>query len=262
MRTKLAILSLVLLCFAVAGYGDDWNRAYQVNGRPQLVVDADDGNVIVTRGNDNSVHLSVHSEGWRIAPGEIEISGQQQGNRVELTLRKHNTGLHVHFHTALEIRVTLPEGSDMDVHTRDGNLRVNGIHGTHKLRTGDGNAEVRGTEGSLDLETGDGNLDIDGRFDVLSLRTGDGNIDAVVRSGSTMKSAWTVRTGDGNIQIDLPSNFAADLDAHTGDGRVTCDFQVAGARESEERNDLRGKINGGGQVLSVRSGDGSIEIRR
>jgi hypothetical protein len=27
-------------------------------------------------------------------------------------------------------------------------------------------------------------------------------------------------------------------------------------------NDLRGKINGGGQTLSIRSGDGRIEIRR
>lgn len=262
MRTKIAILGFLLTAFALTAIADDWNRAYQVQGRSQLVVDADDGNVIVSSGADGNVHLSVHSQGWRIAPDEIEVIAQQQGNRVELRLRKHNSGMHVHFHTALEIRVTLPAGSDLDVHTRDGNLEISGINGTHKLRTGDGNADLRGVDGAVDLETGDGNLNVDGRFELLSLRTGDGNIDAVARGGSAMKSAWTLRTGDGNIHLRVPDNFAADVDAHTGDGHVRSDIPVTSNATSNHENDLRGKMNGGGQTLSLRTGDGGIEIRR
>lgn len=262
MRTRLATLFLLVLAISAVAYADDWNRAYQVQGRVQLVVDADDGNVRVTPGTDSGVHLSVHSEGWRISPGEIEVSARQDGNRVELTLRKHNTGLHVHFHTALDITVTLPAGSDLDVHTRDGNLGVNGIKGTHKLRTGDGNADVRGVAGSLELDTGDGNIDVDGTFDLLSLRTGDGNIDAVARAGSSMKSAWTIRTGDGNVHLRVPESFAADVDAHTGDGHVRSEIPVAANMTSSRENDLRGKMNGGGQTLSIRTGDGQIDIRR
>jgi DUF4097 and DUF4098 domain-containing protein YvlB len=262
-RTKVGILALLLLAFTLAANADDWNRAYQVQGRPQLLVEADDGNVTVSNGADGSVHLSVHSQGWRIAPDEIEVNARQDGNRVELTLRKHNQGLHVHFHTSLEIRVTLPAGSDLDVHTRDGNLDISGIKGTHKLRTGDGNAELRNVDGSVELETGDGNLGVDGRFDLLSLHTGDGNIDAVARSGSMMKSAWSLRTGDGNIHLRVPDNFAADLDAHTGDGHVRSDIPItANATGGNRENDLRGRMNGGGQTLSIRTGDGSIEIRR
>ncbi len=262
MRRKIGILGIFLLAFALSASADDWNRAYTVQGRTQLVVDADDGNVIVSSGGEGNVRLSVHSEGWRISPDEIEVNAQQQGNHVELRLRKHNSGLHVHFHTSLEIRVTLPAGSDLDVHTRDGNLEVSGIKGTHKLRTGDGNAEIRGVDGSVDLETGDGNLNVDGRFDLLALHTGDGNIDAVARGGSVMKSAWTLRTGDGNIQLRLPDNFAADVDAHTGDGHVRSDIPVTSNATSNRENDLRGKMNGGGQTLSLRTGDGTIEIRR
>ena len=262
MRTKIAVLGLFLLTFAVTASADDWNRAYQVQGRPQLVVDADDGNVTVSSGSDGSVRLSVHSIGWRIAPDEIEVTAQQQGNRVELRLRKHNSGLRVHFHTSLEIRVTLPAGSDLDVHTRDGNLDISGVKGTHKLRTGDGNADLRGVDGSVDLETGDGNLNIDGRFDLLSLHTGDGNIDAIARGGSAMKSAWSLRTGDGNIHLRLPDDFAADVDAHTGDGHVRSDIAVTSNAMGNHENDLRGKMNGGGQTLSMRTGDGGIEIRK
>jgi DUF4097 and DUF4098 domain-containing protein YvlB len=261
-RTKPGILFIVLLAFTAAASADDWNRAYKVQGRSQLVVDADDANVTVNSGADGSVHMSVHTQGWRIAPDEIEVNARQEGNRVELTLRKHRSGLLVHFHTSLEIRVTLPAGSDLDIHTRDGNLEVSGIKGTQKLRTGDGNAELRGVEGSVELDTGDGNLDVDGRFEALSLHTGDGNIDAVVRSGSAMKSGWTLRTGDGNIQLRLPENFAADVDAHTGDGHVRSDIPITANVTTGRENDLRGKINGGGQTLSIRTGDGRIEIRR
>jgi len=257
-------LGLLFLIFAIAGmaYADDWNRAYQVEGRPQLIVDADDGNVTIHGEGGNGVHINVHSDGWRIAPEEIEVNAQQQGNRITVTLRKHRSALRVHFHTSLEIRVTLPIESDLDVHTRDGNLDVTRIKGAQKLRTGDGNAYLRDADGSLDLDTGDGNLDIDGRFDQLALRTGDGNIDATVRAGSSMKANWTLRTGDGNVHLRVPENLAADIDAHTGDGRVRSDLPLTVNATSGNENDLRGKLNGGGQTLSVRTGDGTIEIRR
>ena len=262
MRKRSFFVVLVVLICTAAAFADDWNRSYQVQGRPQLVVDADDGNVTVAQGAGSDVRLSVHSEGFRIAPDEIEINAQQQGNRVELTLRKHNSGMRIHFHSSSEIRVILPAASDLDIHTRDGNLDVSGIQGSQKLRTGDGNAELRGVGGAVELETGDGNLDVEGRFDTLMLRTGDGNIDAAARTGSIMKSGWTLRTGDGNISLRLPENFHADLDAHTGDCKVRNDFPITTTFSDSELQGLRGQMNGGGQVLEIRTGDGSIEIRR
>lgn len=259
MRKSWGVIVFVCL-LAAAAYGDDWNRAYQVQGRPTLVVDADDGNVTVNGQGGNGVHINVHSEGWRIAPDEIEVNAKQDGNRITVTLRKHKTGMHVHFHTSLEIRITLPTESDLDVHTRDGNLEVVRVNGAQKLRTGDGNAYVRDVNGSVDVDTGDGNLDVEGSFDALSLRTGDGNIEANVREGSTMKTGWSIRTGDGNVHVRLPDKFAADVDAHTGDGHVRSDLAITATSASE--NDLRGKLNGGGQPLSIRTGDGTIEIRR
>ena len=76
-----------------------------------------------------------------------------------------------------------------------------------------------------------------------------------------MKSGWVLRTGDGNVRLRLPGDFSANLDAHTGDGHVRSDFPIS-TNASGERNDLRGKINGGGQTLEIRSGDGTIEIEK
>ena len=257
---KIWALLLSLIAIGGVAYGDDWNRAYQVQGRPTVAVEADDGNVRVNGGSGTGVNINVHTEGWRIAPDDIEVNARQEGNRIILTLRKHRSGIGFHLHTALDIRITVPTNSDLDIHTRDGNLEVLRVDGTQKLRTGDGNAYLRDANGAVDVDTGDGNLDIEGRFEALSLRTGDGNIEATVRDGSTMKMGWSVRTGDGNIHVRLPDNFAAEIDAHTGDGHVRSDLPVAASSASEK--DLRGKLNGGGLPFSMRSGDGTIEIRR
>jgi len=43
---------------------------------------------------------------------------------------------------------------------------------------------------------------------------------------------------------------------------VRSDIPITANVTTGRENDLRGKINGGGQTLSIRTGDGGIEIRR
>jgi hypothetical protein len=76
-----------------------------------------------------------------------------------------------------------------------------------------------------------------------------------------MAGPWHIHTGDGSVSLRLPENFAADLDAHTGDGKITVDFPVT-ASGSLGGSELRGKLNGGGQTLVVRTGDGPIRLHR
>jgi hypothetical protein len=68
-----------------------------------------------------------------------------------------------------------------------------------------------------------------------------------------------VHTGDGSISLTLPDSFAADIELRTGDGRITLDMPVT-VEGRLSRSDIRGKLNGGGNLLSVRTGDGSIHL--
>ena len=108
---------------------------------------------------------------------------------------------------------------------------------------------------------GDGNVVADGRFDEFSARTGDGNIDATIRSGSKMSSSWTMHTGDGNLHLALPANFAANIDAHSGDGHVQSELPITVSGIFRE-NGLRGQMNGGGPTLELRTGDGDIRLTK
>ena len=56
--------------------------------------------------------------------------------------------------------------------------------------------------------------------------------------------------------------FGADLDVHTGDGSIRNELQVATDSGGEaNRRTIRGKLNDGGKVLRVRTGDGSVRLR-
>ena len=76
-----------------------------------------------------------------------------------------------------------------------------------------------------------------------------------------MAGDWAVHSGDGQLTLRLPDGFATDLDLHTGDGDIDLDFPVTVTRIRSE-NGLKAQLNGGGPRLTVRSGDGSIRIKR
>ena len=74
-----------------------------------------------------------------------------------------------------------------------------------------------------------------------------------------MDRGWLIHSGDGRVTVNLPDNFSAELYAHTGDGHITTDFPVT-VNGTIERGHMRGKLNGGGELLEISTGDGSIHV--
>jgi DUF4097 and DUF4098 domain-containing protein YvlB len=129
------------------------------------------------------------------------------------------------------------------------------------MRSGDGNIQASGLDGSLEVDTGDGHVTVDGRFDSLNLKTGDGNIEARAMSGSKVANSWRLHSGDGHINMWLPGDFNADLDAHTGDGKITLDLPIR-VSGSLSHSSIHGTLNNGGGTVSITSGDGSIHLQK
>jgi DUF4097 and DUF4098 domain-containing protein YvlB len=129
------------------------------------------------------------------------------------------------------------------------------------LQSGDGRQDIDSVEGALRAHAGDGHIQAAGRFDLLEITTGDGRIDARALPGSVMSSAWDLHAGDGTVTLQLPDNFAADVDLHTGDGHITTDVPIS-IQGSRNNSEVRGKLNGGGNSLTIRTGDGSIRLEK
>lgn len=178
---------------------------------------------------------------------------------------------------SLELDVTVPRKTDLQVRGRDGSIILQGVEGSQEIRgrdgsiraqdlsgdiilsTEDGSLELSDVNGRVRAETADGSIRYRGRPERLELRTADGSISAEILPGARMAANWTLRTADGSINIFLPRDFDANLDADTHDGRVlvNCPVTESFARAHDR---FSGKLNAGGYLLNVRTGDGSIHI--
>jgi DUF4097 and DUF4098 domain-containing protein YvlB len=163
---------------------------------------------------------------------------------------------------SVEIDVALPRESDLDIHTGDGRIEVLDVKGEAHLATNDGRIRVYRADGSLNASTGDGSIEADGRFDSLDVHTRDGHVRVSAQAGSKIGGiGWSVHTKDGRVDVLLPDKFAAALDAETHDGHVTVDIPLETSGQIGHSR-VRGKLNGGGPALRIRTGDGSIRVGR
>jgi DUF4097 and DUF4098 domain-containing protein YvlB len=281
---KLAI-GLVMAVAAVSmtaapARADQWSKTYPIGTRADLHVTTDDGDVSVVGGDQNQIDARVVTEGYKIGASDVRIEESQSGDHVEINVKLP----HMNFswfgaHRSVRIELRVPRELDLDIRTGDGNVTVQPVAGRIKIDTGDGNVTASGLkgdiymhsgdghieganfDGSLNVDTGDGHITVLGRFDTLNLKTGDGSIEASAIAGSKIASTWTLHSGDGHINLRLPDNFNADLDAHTGDGHITLDIPIS-VSGSLSHSAIRGRINGGGGALRVSSGDGSIHLEK
>jgi hypothetical protein len=192
----------------------------------------------------------------------------------------------------LALRVTVPEGFNVQAQTGDGDIAVERFEGDVSVQTGDGDIAVAGAGGtSLRAQTGDGDVAVAGSSsEHISVRTGDGDVALTSLSSADVQ----VRTGDGDIlvrdlagpleastgvgDVDVYIERFAGIEIRTGDGDVTlhaprglaADVELRGTEFFlgdafalpaifDERR-LEGPLNGGGERLSVRVGDGTIRL--
>ena len=202
------------------------------------------------------------SEKWGFGQGGIEIHDHQAGDSVEIEVSLPR-GVHIssvgNRRTIVEIH--MPHQGKVRVHTGDGEIRLRDVKGELDLESGDGHVEVEGADGILRAHSGDGRIRARGRFDMLDVGTSDGRIEAEALAGSSVGKGWNLKTGDGSVTLMVPENFAADVVLHTGDGHITLDVPLT-VEGSYNSSNVQGKLNGGGGVLSIDTGDGSIRLGR
>ncbi len=276
----IAAAAVILLASAAPAYADDWSKTYQISVRADLHVSTDDGSVYIVAADQKQVDIKVTTEGYKIRSNEARIEESQDGDRVTFSVKlpHFNWSFFGGRHRSIRVDLRVPRDLDLDVHTGDGdvnaqpvsgrlhfdtgdgNISANGLKGDIYMHTGDGHIEAASLDGSLRADTGDGHVTVRGRFDALDLKTGDGSIEAEVSSGSRIQSAWTILTGDGHVNVRLPGDLHADVNANTGDGSITCDIPITVSGTLS--HSVHGKLNGGGGELRITSGDGSIRLEK
>lgn len=262
MRVDYRIKVCLLAALATTpSWADDWSKRFNISGRPELRVDADDAGVNVRTWDHNEIEARVTTAGWKIDASDVRIIDRQTGNRVEIEVRTPHRPMINFGRRWIRVELLVPRDLRCNIHTGDGNISIDGVRGETQLNTGDGRIEAEALDGTLDAQTGDGRIRVRGRFDSLRLHTGDGSIEAEIDRGSKVSSEWNVRTGDGHVTLRVADNLAADIDVHTGDGHITSELSITTTGAFRD-HDLRGKINGGGPPFIIRTNDGSVRLER
>ncbi len=161
----------------------------------------------------------------------------------------------------VDIDIHMPREGRINLHTGDGKIEVSSFKGEMDLRSSDGSQLIDAVDGKLRATTGDGHIRANGRFDELELKTGDGPVEVRAGTGSSLSTGWRLETGDGSVTLEIPETLAADVDLHTGDGHIDLEIPVTTEGKLRENN-VHGKINGGGNLMTIRTGDGSIHLRK
>lgn len=273
---KLSLITLLAVALSGPAFADEWSKSYDVGNAPRLEIKTHDANIFVTGESTGSIQIAITTKGIALGEDGLLITEKQSGDKVTVELKPASRGFWQNRYEA-EVEIRVPLGTRMDLHTGDGNIDVRSLAANARLNTGDGNISVKDMEGHLTTSTGDGNIsasdvaggitastgdgnvEASGRFAAVDIHTGDGNVELLAREGSEVKESWSVRTGDGRVTVRLPADLPADVDLHTGDGEIDLGLPVTISGRSGKR--IQGTLNGGGELVQVNTGDGSITLK-
>lgn len=124
--------------------------------------------------------------------------------------------------------------------------------------TVNGGIEIDGLRSDVEARTVNGAVGI-GTTGLAQASTVNGGITARLGSG-TLTDDLEFSTVNGSIELELPADLAADLDARTTNGGIHSDFGVT-THGSQDRHRLRGSIGGGGPELELSTVNGRIILR-
>jgi DUF4097 and DUF4098 domain-containing protein YvlB len=249
-------------------------RDLTVNGRVDLTVQTGSGSIHLTPGASGHVHIvgRVRSS-WGANDEQVrEIADhppvEQTGNIVRVGAQHqnwHNISIDYEIEAPADAFLTAQSGSgnvdddgvgaDAKLSTGSGSVHATGLEGGPSLNTGSGNiyAELKG-DGDARAQTGSGSIELHGVHGALKAETGSGDIKI---EGRPM-GPWKLTTGSGSVEL-WTADSALTLDAHTGSGSIHSDREML-TQGTEEHHHVTGKIAGGGPLVKIETGSGSIKV--
>jgi DUF4097 and DUF4098 domain-containing protein YvlB len=139
-----------------------------------------------------------------------------------------------------DLTLTKVDANAYDLNTQNGKISVDGARGAVKAHSDFGELEVLNAENvTLDLSSNNG---------------------GVTFSGSLAEGPHSVTSEFGNIKLTLPAETGLNVDIQTEFGKITSDFEITVSGELNE-NHWKGKFNGGGEDLTIKTQNGNITLQ-
>lgn len=269
-------------------------RTLTVNPGGTLMLESDLGNVEVDTWDKNEVLVIADATGSENNIERLDIAITQENNNVKVTGRYAESGWMGWHSQNIDVtyKITVPKKYFVRAQSSGGNMAVRNLDGNATLETSGGNVEAESINGTVDLRTSGGNVTasrVEGNVQLttsggeircsdiageVNSHTSGGDVEMTNVNGkiSTETSGGSIHismAGDnkgvyahssgGDIRISAKETIKAMLDASTSGGRVRCELPITVKGDMDE-SQLRGAINGGGEVIRAETSGGDVRI--
>jgi len=157
----------------------------------------------------------------------------------------------------------------LEARTAGGQIQVGESGATVRAQTAGGSIRLQGARGRVEVRTAGGSIDLLQMRNAVHAANAAGGILAQVDADLKKFAASELETTVGDVQVYLPANLPVTVDAvidmATGH-KILSDFPLNVQKEGEPfvptKVRAEGALNGGGEVLRIRTVAGNIEIRK
>ena len=151
-------------------------------------------------------------------------------------------------------------GGEVSASTGNGRVTVSNTDGAVRVATGNGDVQVGNAKGAVRVTTGNGRVSVTTAQGPVEARSGNGDID-VRMTALRASEDMTFSTGSGDVRVTLPPDYNGELDASTGNGSISSDFDLKIEGRMSPRR-VHATIGTGGARLRLATGNGGLELRK
>lgn len=253
-------LVIIVLLFGLAGFGtaavfhtlpamgpsSTQTQAFSVNSNPELTIDDPVGTISVHTGDTGNQIIVRTTKQAEFPVGSnlnnTTVVATTGGNGVTVTVNNNNgnfTGS-----VSVNLDVTVPADSNLQLKTNVGDIEVKGVSGQMTLNSNTGSirAEDDVLTDSSTMRTNVGSVNFEGQI--------------------TNGDAYDFESNTGSVNVTLPADSTFHVDAKTDTGSINSDFPV-GIQQSTVGEEVHADIgNAPTTTITMRTNTGSIHIEQ
>ncbi|KJV31617.1 DUF4097 family beta strand repeat-containing protein [Luteibacter yeojuensis] len=299
MKTLYATPLLLALSIGQAYASTPINLSKDIQPTAKISIDNTKGEVTVTAWDKNQVQVTG-TLGDGAKPIELEGDANSVDIRVDTggkngswfswgnDTRMQPTVLNVRVPRAVQVDINVVsapvsidglDGGKVSVDSVSGRIRANVRSPEVSMQTVSGTIDLAGKAGKADLQTVSGDITapaigekveaqtVSGRMTIGGGPWHEANFSTVsgetqVRGGITNGGKLTVDSMSGDVDIGLPSDTSAKLEASTFSGDLRSDFGSPTKGEDGPGKELKATIGSGSGTIHVEAFSGDVKIRK
>jgi DUF4097 and DUF4098 domain-containing protein YvlB len=248
------VCALLVLAFAAhasdhrGALSEEFHQTYALTPDGRIELDNINGPVHISSWDQNQVKVDAVKYAdtkERLDEAKIEIDPRNDSISIRTKYPDHNQSWNWGSHNnpaSVEYTLTVPQTARLDeIKLINGSLDVTGMSGEVNASCINGRLEAHDLSGRARLSTINGPLD--------------------ARFGQLASNSVELNSVNGSVELTIPSDSKAELEADTVSGGINNDFGLHVNHHNFVGHDLRGELGSGGAHISLKNVNGRIEIR-